>query len=205
MLQGRDAAWNATNHELPPAININVDINALAWPDSPVNIPQSPDKFLQSILPNECHILSVEPDSNCLFCSILDQLYHDNGAIHDFTRHQITNHISRNGKAFKNSSCFKTIMRTFPALKVTSVKWGRTVHGGVTQRCTWRHGFMASTFLFMHKSMPILVDFLCSKGIAQRTIVVIPSAQCGPYHIRVTTITTASVHPGAHLVPLTTS
>jgi hypothetical protein len=86
------------DHELPPTIDINVDINALGKP----NIPQSPDEFWQSNLPNGCHILSVEPDGNCLFHSILDQLYHDNEARHDFTCHQITNHVSRNGNVFKN-------------------------------------------------------------------------------------------------------
>jgi hypothetical protein len=44
----------------------------------------------------------INPDGNCFFHSISDQLYHDNGARHDFRHHQITNHISRNGNAFKN-------------------------------------------------------------------------------------------------------
>jgi hypothetical protein len=100
--EGEVAARNAMDHELPPAINVNVYINALDKPDSPVNIPQSPDESWQSILPNGCHILSVEPDGNCLFRSILEQLYHDSRLRHDFKSHQITNHISRNGDAFKN-------------------------------------------------------------------------------------------------------
>ncbi len=82
--KGEVATQNAMDHELPPAINVNVDINALGKPDSLVNIPQSPDEFWQSIFPNGCHILSVEPDSNCLFHCILDQLYHDNRGRHFF-------------------------------------------------------------------------------------------------------------------------
>jgi hypothetical protein len=34
--------------------------------------------------------------------AFLDQLNHDNGAGHDFTCHQLTNHISRHGDKFKN-------------------------------------------------------------------------------------------------------
>jgi hypothetical protein len=67
------------------------------------------------------------------------------------------------------------------------------------------HGFMALTFLCMHKSMPTLLGSLCSKGMAQRMIVIILPAQCGPYHNTVTTITTASDHPGTHLIPLITA
>ncbi len=47
-------------------------------------------------------MFEVSPDGNCLFHCISDQLNYDEGARHEFTRHQITNHISRNGDAFKN-------------------------------------------------------------------------------------------------------
>ncbi len=71
------------DHELPPNINVNVDINALdSKPKSPVDVPQGSDEFWQSNLPNECHILNMEPDGNCFFRSISDQLNHDNGARH---------------------------------------------------------------------------------------------------------------------------
>jgi hypothetical protein len=100
--EGEVVARNAMDHELPPTINVNVNINELGKLDSPVNIPQSPDEFWQSILPNGRHIQSVEPDGNCLFSSILDQLYHENGARRDFMHLQITNHINRNGDAFKH-------------------------------------------------------------------------------------------------------
>ncbi len=48
--EGEVSARNAMDHELPPAINVNVDINALGKPDYPVNVSQSPDEFWQSIL-----------------------------------------------------------------------------------------------------------------------------------------------------------
>jgi hypothetical protein len=47
-------------------------------------------------------MLEIAPDGNCFFRCILDQLNHDEGARHEFTRHQITNPISRNGDAFKD-------------------------------------------------------------------------------------------------------
>jgi hypothetical protein len=75
--EGEFAAWNAMDHELPSIINVKVNINALGKPYSPVNVPQSPDEFWQSILPDGCHIIIVNPDGNCFFRSILDQLYHD--------------------------------------------------------------------------------------------------------------------------------
>jgi hypothetical protein len=58
--------------------------------------------FCKSILPNISQLLEVSPDGNCLFRCISDQLNYDEGARHEFTHHQITNHISRNGDAFKN-------------------------------------------------------------------------------------------------------
>jgi hypothetical protein len=63
---------------------------------------QCSNYFWQSNLPNGCHILSMELDGNCFFCCISDQLNHDNGAGHNFTRHRLTNHIRRNGDEFKN-------------------------------------------------------------------------------------------------------
>jgi hypothetical protein len=69
---------------------------------SPVRVPQSPEEFLLSLLPNEFHIMSMEPDGNCLFRSVSDQLNHDNGSANGFTYHQITNHIRRHGNKFKD-------------------------------------------------------------------------------------------------------
>ena len=51
------------------------------------------EEFWRSLLPGGFHINSMDPDGNCLFRSLLDQLNHDNGQAHDFTCHQITNHI----------------------------------------------------------------------------------------------------------------
>jgi hypothetical protein len=51
------------------------------------------EEFWRSLLPDRSHINSMDPDENCLFCSLSDQLNHNNGQAHDFTRHQITNHI----------------------------------------------------------------------------------------------------------------
>jgi hypothetical protein len=69
---------------------------------SPFRVPQSPKEFLLSLLPNEYRVISMEPDGNCLFCSISDQLNHDNGSAHGFTCHQITNHFCRHGNKFKD-------------------------------------------------------------------------------------------------------
>jgi hypothetical protein len=44
----------------------------------------------------------MDPDGNCLFHSLSDQLNHNNGQAHDFTRHQITNHIRRHSDEFKD-------------------------------------------------------------------------------------------------------
>jgi hypothetical protein len=65
------------------------------------DLPRS-NNFWQSHLPDRCHILSMEPDGNCFFHCISDQLIHDDGAGHDFTRYQLTNHIRRHGDKFKN-------------------------------------------------------------------------------------------------------
>ncbi len=60
------------------------------------------EDFWRSLLPNRFHINSMDPDGNCLFHSLLDQLNHDNRQAHDFTRHQITNHIQRHSDEFKD-------------------------------------------------------------------------------------------------------
>jgi hypothetical protein len=74
----------------------------------------------------------------------------------------------------RNFFCFKTTTKKSLALTVTFIKWGKRVHGGVTQRCTPQLGFKALTLLFMHMSTPILVDSLCSRGMDQRMIVAMP-------------------------------
>ncbi len=94
---------NAMEHESPADINAPVISDVMiARQESTVTDLQRANDFWQSHLPNRYHILSMEPDGNCFFCCILYQLNHDNGAGHDFTCHQITNHISRHGDKFKN-------------------------------------------------------------------------------------------------------
>ena len=68
----------------------------------PAKIRLSHEEFWWSILPNGYHIISMDPDRNCPFCSLSDQLNHDNGQAHDFTCHQITNHIHRHSDEFKD-------------------------------------------------------------------------------------------------------
>jgi hypothetical protein len=60
------------------------------------------EEFWQSLLPNGSHINSMDPDENCLFRSLSDQLNQDNRQAHDFTCHQITNHIRRHSDEFKD-------------------------------------------------------------------------------------------------------
>jgi hypothetical protein len=60
------------------------------------------EEFWRSLLPDRSHINSIDPDGNCLFCSLSDQLNHDNGLTHGFTRNQITNQIHRHSDNFKD-------------------------------------------------------------------------------------------------------
>jgi hypothetical protein len=60
------------------------------------------EKFWRSLLPNGSHINSMDPDGNCLFRSLSDQLNHNNGQAHGFTHHQIANHIRRYFDEFKD-------------------------------------------------------------------------------------------------------
>jgi hypothetical protein len=60
------------------------------------------EEFWRSLLPDRSHINSMDPDGNCLFRSLSDRLNHDNGQTHDFTHHQVTNHIQRHSDEFKD-------------------------------------------------------------------------------------------------------
>ncbi len=44
----------------------------------------------------------MDLDGNCFYRAVLDQLFRDEGAGHVIVRHQINNHIRRNGEEFKN-------------------------------------------------------------------------------------------------------
>ncbi len=96
------ARLNVMDHEPPPPNNSGHIEPMITDPKDSVPNQQQTNDFWQTILPNECQILNMELDGNCLFHSISDQLNHDNGAQHEFTRHQITNHINRNGEDFKH-------------------------------------------------------------------------------------------------------
>ncbi len=97
------AALNAMDHA--PSSDSDAILGGDAMntnPKSSTPDPLASNEYLQSILPNDSQLLEVSPDGNCLFCCISDQLNYDEGTRHEFTHHQITNHISRNGDAFKN-------------------------------------------------------------------------------------------------------
>jgi hypothetical protein len=158
------AALNAIDHAPSPDTDAMLGRDAMNTnPKSSTTNPQASNEFWQSILPDNFHMLEVAPDGNCLFCCILDQFNHDGGARHEFMHHQITNHISRDGKAFKIFSYSGTIMRMFLTLMGTFKKWARMVHGEATQRCTLQPGFTALTSLFMQRSMLLLVGTLFSR------------------------------------------
>ena len=68
----------------------------------PDKVRPSLEDFLWSLFPDGYHIISMVPDKNCFFHSLSDQLNHNNGQAHDFTRHQITNHIRRHSEEFND-------------------------------------------------------------------------------------------------------
>jgi hypothetical protein len=91
--------------EQEPPADINATIISdvmIACQEFTITDSQHANNFWQSHLPGGCHILSMDPDGNCFFHCILDQLNCGNGAGHDFMRHQLTNHIRRHGNKFKN-------------------------------------------------------------------------------------------------------
>jgi len=47
-------------------------------------------------------VVQMEPDGNCFHRSVSDQLFRDQGNGHVIVRHQINNHIRRNGEKFKH-------------------------------------------------------------------------------------------------------
>jgi hypothetical protein len=97
------AEQNAMEQEPPSKIDAPVVSDVLIVDQEPtVTDLQHYNNFWQLYLPNRCHILSMEPDGNCFFSCISDQLNHDDGAGHDFTCHQPTNHIRRYSNKFKN-------------------------------------------------------------------------------------------------------
>jgi hypothetical protein len=125
---------NSMEHEPPPDIDASVNSDVMiADQESTVTELQRANEFWQSHLPDGCHILSMEPDGNCFFHCIFDQLNHDNGAGHDFTCHQVTNHISRHGDEFTNFLLLGDDHKDIIDLDnyIHNI-WGRAVHGEVT-------------------------------------------------------------------------
>jgi hypothetical protein len=97
------AEQNAMEQEPPAKIDAPIVSDVMiAGQETTVTDVQYSNNFWQSHLPNGCHNLSIEPDGNCFFHCISDQLKHDNGAGQAFTHHQLTNHIRRHGDKFKN-------------------------------------------------------------------------------------------------------
>ncbi len=99
--QGLYDARGDSNIQLDQAV-LSTQTDAMI-PDNqlPAKVCPSLEELWWSLLPNGHHIISMDPDGNCLFCSFLDQLNHDNGQVHDFTCYQITNHICRHSDEFK--------------------------------------------------------------------------------------------------------
>ena len=58
------------------------------------------DMFRESLVNQGNTINDMDSDGNCLFRSISDQLYHDNGAKHDIVRHDICEFLSSNKEEF---------------------------------------------------------------------------------------------------------
>jgi hypothetical protein len=63
--------------------------------------PNPPELWAPRLAPG-FSVMQMELDGNCFYCSVSDQLFHDKGAGHVIVRHQINNHIQRNGEEFKN-------------------------------------------------------------------------------------------------------
>ena len=62
----------------------------------------SVEEFWRLHFPDGFHINSMDPDGNCLFHSLWDQLNHNSRQAHGFTCHQTTNHIRQHSDEFKD-------------------------------------------------------------------------------------------------------
>jgi hypothetical protein len=62
--------------------------------------PNPPELWASRLAPG-FSAMQMELDGNCFYCSVSDQLFRDKGAGHVIVRHQIDNHIQRNGEEFK--------------------------------------------------------------------------------------------------------
>jgi hypothetical protein len=98
----------------------------------PTKVHLSIEEFWQSLLPDGFNINSMDPDGNCLFRSLLDRLYHDDGQAHDFTHHQITNYIPRYSDKFKDFLLLQDNHEDISDLDSYVHKWNKTADGGAT-------------------------------------------------------------------------
>jgi hypothetical protein len=55
-------------------------------------VPTYPGLWAPELAPG-FSVMQMEPDGNCFYCSVSDQLFRDKGAGHIIVRHQINNHI----------------------------------------------------------------------------------------------------------------
>jgi hypothetical protein len=96
----------------------------------PIKVRPSLEEFWPSLLSNGYHIISMDHDGNCLFCSLSDQLNHNNGHAHDFTCHQIINHICRDSDKFKDFLLLQDNHEDISDLNRYIHKWDKTANGG---------------------------------------------------------------------------
>jgi hypothetical protein len=115
------------------------------------------EEFWQSLLPNGSHINSMDPDGNCLFRSLSGQLNQDNGQAHDFTRHQITNHIQRHSDKFKDFLLLQDNNEDISDLSSYIQKMVQKENGGATLNYMLQTGCMVSTSQSTPRSTPILM------------------------------------------------
>jgi hypothetical protein len=60
-------------------------------------VPTYPGLWAPELVPG-FSVMQMELDGNCFYCSVSDQFFHDEGAGHVIVRHQINNHIQKNGE-----------------------------------------------------------------------------------------------------------
>ena len=73
------------------------------WQQQKHKIDTDDDTNFRNSLLNQGNIINeMDSDGNCLFRSISDQLYHDNGARHDIVRHDVCEHLSTNKEEFQH-------------------------------------------------------------------------------------------------------
>jgi hypothetical protein len=149
-------------------------------------------------------MLEVAPDGNCLFHCISDQLNHDGGARHEFTCHWITNHISRNGNAFKDFCLLQVNHEDVSNLDGYLQKMGKNGSWGghpEVHAAAWFYNLNITIYAKEYATTGGNIVFKADE----------PDANCNAdcamwFHlIMATTIITASGHPGTLLGPLSTS